>query len=228
VHNLDAMDGVLAADIGKLKVSAMRDALARLLPTDKYLESLADPITTPRAVAAAKQADVLICCVDHDSARLATAILAMHYCRPLLDIGSGIPVGGRRMGGDIRLILPGENRCLWCFGGLVNPHQGRALFFGSAQPARQWRLERQGSLRSLNQINVHLGIRLLEDLINERLQHSTWLRVEFEAPRAPTVRLLEPPANPRCPICPRRALGDAGLDTLSELASAIENTMEAH
>ena len=72
-----------------------------------------------------KLSDLIICCADNDSARLAAGLLASLYLRPLLDIGSGIvrEGGGLRMGGDIRLVLPGEGRCLWCFGGVAAPHE---------------------------------------------------------------------------------------------------------
>ena len=52
---------------------------------------------------------MLISCVDHDEARLATGIIAALYAKPLLDIGTGVfgSGEGRQMGADIRLILPG-------------------------------------------------------------------------------------------------------------------------
>lgn len=44
---------------------------------------------------------------------------------------------------------------------------------------RDWRHERAGSLASLNQCAVGIAMRLLEDSVAARIQHSTWVRLEF-------------------------------------------------
>lgn len=219
LHNLDAMDGVTATDIGQPKVTALHDALRTLLP-NATINALIAANVSPRALHLIKQADCLISCVDHDGARLANAIVATCYHRPLLDIGSGITHSpdGRHLGGDIRLILPGEQRCLWCFGGFADAAHLRELTTTSQPVAHDWPAGRAGSLRSLNQINTHLGLRLLEDLLDQRITTSTWLRLEYSPQGQPSLTHLTPALSTDCPLCRQAGRGDDGLAGAAELA----------
>ncbi|MBI4636256.1 MAG: ThiF family adenylyltransferase [Candidatus Rokubacteria bacterium] len=117
IHNVDAMDGVRVADVGRAKVDALRDSLAEVSASPERLTALAASVTSVRALVAAKAADVLIASVDTDAARLSCATIAALYAKPLLDIGTGVHgVGdGRRLGADVRLVVPGD-RCLLCLG----------------------------------------------------------------------------------------------------------------
>lgn len=229
VHNLDAMNGAWGKDVGRLKVNALRDYAVSINDCPEETRALPESITTLRAFVSAKEADVLISCVDDDGARLATAIIAALYAKPLLDVGTGTfhesstqqsaisnlrrGAGLRRMGADIRLILPGE-RCLLCFGGVANLEQARTIFGmqGASLPARRpWQEVRAGSSRSLNEIAAHLGLRLLEDLIGERVQNSMWEHLEFDPHGRPSLEDVTPPPNPDCPLCRRTGEGDEGL-----------------
>jgi hypothetical protein len=79
-----------------------------------------------------------------------------------------------------------------------------------------WRLQRLGSLRSLNMAAVGMGLRLVEDFLAGIIRESTWLSADYEdgVPRvvAPSVA---PVAN--CPICALAGLGDAGLEEVPGL-----------
>src|SRR5262249_1618930 len=136
LHNLDAMDAVTADDLGRCKAEAIAQNLARDLPYVR-LTALPGSVTTPAAREAIKRADVLICCVDNDAARVVVGALACCYARPLLDIGTGVfvpnalpPERGsshtglarRELGADVRLLLPGDG-CLLCWGGVANPQE---------------------------------------------------------------------------------------------------------
>lgn len=225
LHNLDAMKGVTERDVGRLKVTGVRDAAVAINSCAAETRALPDSITTLRAFVSAKEADILLCCVDHEGARLATALIATLYGKPLLDIGTGVFGSGeeRQMGADVRLILPGEC-CLLCLGGVANAEQARTIFASrssSPLPRPVWQEERAGSLRSLNQIAAHLGLRLLEDLVGERVQNSTWLHVEFDRHGLPALRTMAPPENPACPLCRHAGEGDGGLVAVREVMTAI-------
>ncbi|MFQ5856063.1 MAG: ThiF family adenylyltransferase, partial [Anaerolineae bacterium] len=114
-HNLDAMDAVTEHDLGRFKAEAMAENLERELP-HAQITALPQSVITPEARLLVKSADVLVCCVDDDAARLVVGALACCYAKPLLDIGTGVfyessrqssAMGNRRMGTDVRLILPG-------------------------------------------------------------------------------------------------------------------------
>ncbi len=233
VHNLGEMDAVTEADLGRPKAEAIAGHLRSLLKprlSSRHrvfpsIVPVVNPITDPPALNAAKECDVLFCCADNDSARLATAILATLYHKVLIDIGAGIfyrnqsspPHTHRTMGADIRLILPGDG-CLLCRGNLSNYAQALEnlcnyrVLAGLQQ--REWNQQRAGSLRSLNQLAAALGVQLLQDLVAERIQASTWAHVEFD--NAGRLTLNYPPAPqptdvPTCALCLKAGLGDQGL-----------------
>jgi hypothetical protein len=223
LHNLDAMEGATEKDLGRFKVLSVQEAMTALNNGARLVTALSDSIMTLRAFVSAKEADVLICCADHDGARLAAGVIAALYAKPLLDIGAGVFGAGdaRRMGGDVRLILPAD-RCLLCLGGIGDVEQARQVFTAQSLPQRRsWNEERAGSLRSLNQIAAHLGLRLLEDLVSERVQESRWLRLEFDQQGFPTVQGITPQPNSTCFLCRHIGQGDVGLASVREILSAL-------
>ncbi len=223
--NLDAMDAVTTRDLGRLKVETVAEHLQQRFPYTR-ITAIPRSIVSAEARLAAKCTDILICCVDDDAARLYTGALACCYAKPLLDIGTGIfydqvsphpvhptrsaPVQGsspqRALGADVRLIVPGDG-CLLCWGGVAQPREAIQRW-RTSQPRRPWHVERAGSLRSLNAMAAHLGIRLLEDLVAGRLTRSVWLRFETDAHGVPTLRHLLARRRPTCTLCARQGLGD--------------------
>jgi hypothetical protein len=223
--NLDAMDALTTHDLGRRKVTALTKKLRHALPRT-HITALPQSIMSTEARLLAKSADVLICCVDDDAARLVSGALACCYVKPLLDIGTGIfhhqlpapqahasykivpqPTHARRvLGADVRLILPNDG-CLLCWGGVANPH--RAIqHWRTGQPRRPWHTERAGSLRSLNAIAAHLGVRLLEDLVTGRLTQSVWLRFETDDRGMPSLQHLPARRRSACPLCALQGIGD--------------------
>jgi molybdopterin/thiamine biosynthesis adenylyltransferase len=225
-HNLDAMDGVTDMDVGRPKVAAVGGALAAINPAAPPARALQESIFSLRALVAAKEAHLLVTCVDDDRARLAAGVIAALYARPMLEIATGIMGSGqaRRMAGDVRLILPGE-RCLLCLGGVADLARARTAFTTVApiRAARTaWQDERAGSLRSLNQIAVHLGMRLLEDFVAERVQTSRWIHLEFDAGGTPSLATITPPPDPACPLCRHTGEADDGLGAVRQIVAGLE------
>ena len=168
---------------------------------------------------------MLVSCVDHDSARLAAAAIVTLFCKPLLDVATGVHGHGpaRQMGLDVRLVFPGH--CLMCCGRLGNIAEARqVLASAEAERAfyaqRDWQRERAGSLASLNHCAVGLALRLLEDFIAARVQESTWMHLEFDpAGRLSVVYPPVPPVRerPTCRLCRLSGWGADGLPQLIEL-----------
>ena len=223
--NLDAMDAVTERDLGQSKVAALAEHLGHDLPHAR-ITALPQSIMTIEARELAKSADVLVCCVDDDVARLVSGALACCYTKPLLDIGTGVfhhqhatpqvyfsdqttpqSLRPRRvLGADVRLILPHDG-CLLCWGGVADP-QAAFQRWRSSQPRRPWHAERAGSLRSLNAIAAHLGVRLLEDLIAGQLTRSVWCRFEMDEHGLPSLQHLPLRRRSSCPLCARQGIGD--------------------
>lgn len=222
-HHLDSMDGVTPADVGRAKVTAVATSLHTLAPALR-LTALPQRLTEPAALVRVKEADVLLCCVDNDAARLLATTLATLYLKPLIDVGTGIvftPDAQRQMGADVRCVLPGE-ACLLCAGGLVQEAEARRTL-ATWSPVRAatspvpWQTQRAGSLRTLNHLAAHLGLQMWLDLVAGRLATSCWAQVEFDAQGRLQVRYppLPPVATTACVLCRKAGVGDAGLGWLA-------------
>ena len=179
------------------------------------------------SLAGVKRCEVLVCCVDNPLARLVSCFVAKLYLKPFLDIGTAV-VGeaksphDRRIGADIRFILP--DRCILCLGGLAGlQRQGDdPAAMASQVPLRNqgddWRRQRAGSLRSLNQVATSLGLRLLEEFAQARLRSSVWLQLDTSDHGIPS--LSERTAHPQklsCPVCRLAGRGDGGLHLLASI-----------
>jgi molybdopterin/thiamine biosynthesis adenylyltransferase len=232
LHNLGEMDAVSQADLGTPKAEALARHLFSLSSPGRIsILPLNASVAHPTALSAAKAGDVLVCCADNDAARLATGLIATLYHKVLLDIGTGIfhergeqgsafriphsAIRNRRMGADVRLIIPGDG-CLLCRGNLTAYSQAVEDLCNHRPPARvqgEWRQERAGSLRSLNQLVAGLAVQMFQDLVAERIQGSIWARVEFDEAGQLEVRYppIQPTSSSECPLCAKAGLGDEGL-----------------
>src|SRR5262249_47105391 len=147
------------------------------------------------------QVDLIVTCVDQDAPRLAAAMLANRWGKVHLDIGTGImeTESGRRAGADIRLLLPGE-ACVVCLGGLGNLEEARyevAAPYGALRRGRRlaWFEQRAGSLITINQVAVNLGIQVWLDLLAGRLTGSRWCRLEWNQRGELQVRQMQTTSN---------------------------------
>ena len=132
-HNLGEMACFAEQDIGRWKSEAVAAWLRSPLERPE-ITALNESITHLRSLQAVQACDVLFGGVDHDGARLAAAVLATLFCKPYLDVATGIHGGGdrRQMGADIRLTVPGAGRCLFCLGGLADPAGAAGAGLGRA------------------------------------------------------------------------------------------------
>jgi hypothetical protein len=228
LHNLDAMDGVGLEALGHAKVEAIANALSSVWPALRTY-TCSSSITALNTLPLIKRSQVMISCVDDDGARWAASVLATLYLKPLLDIGTGVFGAGqdRELGVDVRLIVPGEG-CVLCCGGLARAEQMATLRNSytdevRARTNRDWRRERAGSLRSLNQIAAGLGIRMLEDFFAARTSGSRWVRLTFDSRGEPTLESLTPRAVAGCRLCDLHGMGDTGLTELPYLPLVVDS-----
>ena len=215
-HNVDAMDLVTTSDLGRFKAEVVAQRMRELNP---HLEvrPLTHSVFSHEAHAALKSAQVIICTVDNPTARLATGAMATAYLKPWLDLGTGVfrPGGSEldmrvvnlQMGADVRLVLPGDG-CVLCWGGVADLSQA-LRDWGQSQAPRDWRMERAGSLRSLNMLAVATGLRWLEELVMGRFTTSTWQRVEINDQGMAEWRAMPRRADPACRLCAQMGRGDA-------------------
>ena len=223
-HNLDSMEMVVEKDLGRKKVDVLKDYLD-LLPAHPTINVVSESIMSFEALRAVKESRIIISTVDNDAARMGAAFLATIYSKIFLDVGTGIFIDNterRQMGSTVRLILPGQG-CLLCMGGLSDMDRAREMILnkrGAKEISRDWRLERSGSVASLNQIGVNLGLRLLEDLAAGRVKSSTLLQVEYNNSGIPSINSQKfEDNNSRCPLCRLRGMGDEACGKLHEVLS---------
>ncbi len=228
VHNCGESDIVTLADAAAKRSKA--DVIARHLSDlelpDARVKSFARSLVSNVGLNSVKRAEFIIMCVDNPSARLAGALLAQAYLKPLIDVGSGVLDGPPRMGADVRLLLPG--RCFACVGSfpLRRAAAGAQL---PNPPAGDWRRQRRGSLRSLNIVAAGLALRLLEEFLAGRIADCTWLNVEYER-GLPNLRVISPPPleSSRCPVCALIGAGDAALEAIPSLLKQLAKGENEH
>ncbi|MCY2990608.1 MAG: ThiF family adenylyltransferase [Planctomycetota bacterium] len=188
LHNLDATPGATPDGIGQPKVENRQRALLGLRPRDLSIATVFASVLDGAALSALHDVDLIVTAVDQDAPRLAIAswINGPPYLGKIhLDIGTGVfhEHGQRVMGGDVRLLLPGE-ACVACLGGLRDAAEARyrvnappGALPRSPRPA--WNQQRMGSLITTNQVAVNLGVQLWLDLVAGRVEQSRWDQIRW-------------------------------------------------
>lgn len=233
-HNIPEMDGLTASDVGRPKAEALASFIKSncdFAPAAKDVSFLVAPLIS--VYREAIEADVLVSCVDNDTARLSCAILAAAYHKVLLDIGTGVLPNADladvnalsdstgtaassttmqvRCGSDIRLIVPGHG-CLRCAGSLVHYDEAVRELAKLSPPAHEpWWQERAGSLRTLNMTAAHLGLQLLFDFLAGRVMQIRWIQLEYGAHGEIHLHQQDYSADAACPLCVQAGVGDDGI-----------------
>jgi hypothetical protein len=203
-------------DVGRSKVEAFSHRLGEWSLSRAPVVPIVNKADSSAGVAAAKRAAVLVDACDSDAGRLATAIYAIALHRPHLSIATGVHFdnhGRRVLGADIRLIVPGTSRCLLCLGGVSDYRRALSDLWSNRKDEDEggtdqgWRIQRGGSLGSLNRVAVGIALRLLEDLYLGRIEDSRWLRCEWSEDGR--VEIREPSPGPGgCDLCREPGRGD--------------------
>lgn len=207
-ENLDAGFCATERDVGRNKTEALQRRL-HAFRSDCLITSL--PVSAAHAAVAAKAAgaDLIVTCVDHDTARLAAARWARRFLRVHLDVGTGVTwdeaSGQRILAGDVRLLLP-RLGCVCCVGGLSNEAEARYELAAPPgalprQPPQPWHRQRSGSLITLNSLAVATAVQLWLDLLAGELRTSHWTRLRWQPGHG--LQTDAAPVGPArdCPIC---------------------------
>ena len=123
------------------KVDVARSMLRRINPHAR-VQRLRSLVHSPDALFLLKGADVIFGATDNDSSRLVINRVAVQYLIPYLDIGTGIEVDGntiKSIGGQVRVVLPGQGYCLSCIDGYDRFQAGYDFLSASQLVMRQLR-----------------------------------------------------------------------------------------
>lgn len=135
-----------------------------------------------------KAATVIFGCVDNNGARMVLGDLAVRYGIPLIDLGCDIQVQDEEMraGGQVRAVLPGENGCLVCCGG-IDPSGAAIDLMDDAEHAkraargyvRNSTAEATPSVANLNGLTAQFAIAQFLALVNGE-QFANWDYAHFD------------------------------------------------
>lgn len=209
-ENLDAMLGLHLEDVGQQKAAALAKRLCAYR-SDLAVSVVTQPVHAPAARSLLRhRADLLVSCVDNDSARLAVSLAAREQLTPHLDIASSIQHqadGTLAITADVRLLLPGEG-CVACVGGVDD--LDRCLYdLASPHPALQrgtrpnWQQQRAGSLITINGLAVSTGVQAWLDLCSGQHLTSSWHRLQWLGGTGLVVNQGPVAAADQCPFCRR-------------------------
>ena len=204
IHNYDAMLGGSMDDIGRSKVAALADELVRFRD-DIAVTGLPYTATDHRVIERARNADVIITCVDHGTPVLFAAKMANRWNKVHVDIGTSVQKrenGELEITGDVRLFQPHE-ACASCVGGIGNRVEAEVdlLLADQTRIARgvDFRLQRAGSLVTINSVVVSIGTHLIVETVLG-LQKSCWSRILIEGSELKTTTAQVNRASD-CRIC---------------------------
>jgi hypothetical protein len=192
--------------LGRHKAANRCELIRQIRPTGFEVKSVCRSLMDRGVQDELNEVDLIVTCVDRDAPRLVAAMIARRG-KVHLDIGTGVlrDRDHSRLGGDIRLLLPGES-CVLCLGGLRNPAEAQYEVVAPPGVSRRgrrplWFHQRAGSLVTVNQVAVNLGVQLWLDLLSGRVGESRWCRLEWGEWGEVHVETITTPATLQCTLC---------------------------
>jgi hypothetical protein len=176
-----------AIAVGRPKVHAVGRLLAAFRP-DLQLSCVACSAIDADVVELLRRnrSDLIVTCVDDDTARMAASLIARETLTVHLDAGTSVQAdeaGGRQITGDARLLLPGEGSVA-CVGGLAD--LDATLYEIAAPPGslrrgveQPWHEQRAGSLITINGMTVNAAVQCWLDLLAGQIRTSFWQRLRW-------------------------------------------------
>jgi molybdopterin/thiamine biosynthesis adenylyltransferase len=115
--NLGRHVGAQASDIDRTLKTIIAKRLAAGVDPSITVREVSERFPSPKTIAALKEADVIVACLDRFDAREAVNAFCRRYLIPLVDVGMSIRSAGEhlaRADGQVIVSLPGAS-CLRCF-----------------------------------------------------------------------------------------------------------------
>ncbi|TWU21312.1 HesA/MoeB/ThiF family protein [Bythopirellula polymerisocia] len=180
-----------------------------------------------------KNATVLFGCVDNDGGRMMLNDLAIRYGIPLIDLGCDVIVEDEEaiVGGQVRVVLPGENACLVCCHG-YDPAQAAIDLMDAREHAqravhgyvRNSSVEAAPSIANLNCLTAQAAIAQLLAIVNGK-QFGNWDYFHFDQSTLSTIT-ASTKHNEECPCCGRE--GNLGKGYRDECGSCSSELLLTH
>lgn len=210
LENLDGMPGVPRAAVGRAKVDAVAELLLAQRP-DLAVTCCPRSLLDPESSGVFRsRTDLIVTCVDDETARVAATIQARRLLVPHLDLATSViraADGSRQIVGDARLFLPGQG-CAACVPPLSAEERERVLYELASPPGAlrrgeplAWHEQRAGSLLTINALTVAAGVQAWLDLLAGTLRQSLWQRLDWLSGSGLQVRTSVVGASRECVFC---------------------------
>jgi molybdopterin/thiamine biosynthesis adenylyltransferase len=207
--NRGRLIGATAADDGLPKVGVAK-RIAHSIDPDIEFTGVAERFPSPKTVAALKEADLIIACLDRFDARAALNSFARRHLIPLLDIGITIRSKGERLlsaDGQLIVSLPGRP-CLRCSfltdAVLAAERRDRPASYDRNPDALG-----EPQVVSMNGLLASQAVSTALELITGYSRVATELgHWQYDARRGELTAHKLAPRRPGCPGCTEEALGD--------------------
>lgn len=114
--NLNRLQGVGPADVGRFKVDSIADYLSRIAP-DLEVIAVRESLFETEGEIAAAECDLILGCVDSVRARFAMNELALQHAIAYFDLGTAARAEHGTLveaGGQVLFMRPGQGWCLSC------------------------------------------------------------------------------------------------------------------
>jgi molybdopterin/thiamine biosynthesis adenylyltransferase len=155
-----------------------------------------------------KAVNVLFYCGDNDGGRKEANAFAVRYGIPLIDLGCDVQVSDNKVeaGGQVRLVLPGENACLVCCGGFDAAQAAKDQMTDAdraQQAARGYVMganaEATPSVANLNGLTVQFALSQFLALVNGP-EFARWDYLHFDQFTGQTIPAIST-QHEKCPTC---------------------------
>jgi molybdopterin/thiamine biosynthesis adenylyltransferase len=217
--NLRRLVGAVQADIGVTPKPDIAVRVAELVRPTVEVVPIAEAFPSARTIAALRDADLIVGCVDGWDTRDDLNALALRYRIPYIDIGITV-VGatdhaGMRVGGQIALVAP-DGPCMRCMGlgtdQRVEASREMRQGYADAEPDPQV-VSLNGTVAS-EAVTTALMLLAGDDRLSRRRRYAypPGLLIDVEATR-----------RPGCPAC-----GVAGLRSAPPAATAEDDPQPSH
>ena len=205
--NLPRLPYACDDQVGTPKVVAATQYASRKSPSTR-LYPFQSRFNDPAVLERFKMATVLFFCGDSDGGRKEVNEFSVRYGIPLIDLGCDIQVQESQViaGGQVRLVLPGENACLVCCGGY---DAGQAALDQMGDEARAERAaqgyvrgadaEATPSVANLNGLTAQHAVSQFLALVHGE-QFAQWDYLHFDQFTGRTI-CAQTHRLPQCPLC---------------------------
>jgi molybdopterin/thiamine biosynthesis adenylyltransferase len=230
--NLPRIPYAFPENIGSPKSTVATQYAGRKNPAVKFFPypcSVTEKIVIDRI----KGASVIISAPDGDGVRKVCNELAVRYRIPLIDLGCDIQTDDEKIlaGGQVRIVLPGDNACLVCCGGydpavaaLELMDDARAAVHASQGYVVGHRDNPTPSISNLNAVTSQLGINALLGLVHGK-NFGKWDYVHYDQLTAQTLTANTNPLD-SCPLCSREGFIGTGDENDTQIKPSW-NKMQA-